>query len=69
MARSVLEKLDARKERGMSTTGGPKEDRCHGCGGSGWVETKRGAERCPICHGRGRVPHDSTREPLSTITW
>ena len=28
---------------------------CHGCGGRGWVETKKGAEICPICGGKGYI--------------
>lgn len=29
---------------------------CHGCSGRGWVETSRGAERCPVCLGSGLYP-------------
>jgi len=26
---------------------------CHGCDGKGWVDTKIGAQICPICNGSG----------------
>lgn len=29
---------------------------CHGCSGRGWVETLKGAERCPVCLGAGIYP-------------
>jgi len=35
--------------------------KCHGCGGKGWVQTWRGAERCPVCLGTGTYP------PLPTL--
>lgn len=27
--------------------------KCHGCAGCGWVDTKKGAQICPVCHGKG----------------
>jgi len=38
---------------------------CHGCGGKGWVDTKKGAQICPICHGKGYL--DGTEK--SGVTW
>lgn len=29
-------------------------NQCHGCGGTGWVDTRTyGAQKCPLCHGSG----------------
>jgi len=42
----------------------PKTRVCYGCGGRGWVETSKGAQRCPICNGVGVI-----RVPKKDITW
>ena len=43
---------------------------CHGCGGKGWVETSRGAERCPVCNGTGRSSNRSPYQyPDLIVRW
>jgi hypothetical protein len=34
---------------------------CYGCGGKGWVNTRAGADRCPVCLGNGYVAKDPLR--------
>ncbi len=39
--------------------------RCHGCDSKGWVDTKKGAQVCPICYGKGYL--DGTER--SGVRW
>ena len=41
----------------------PTKVTCHGCHGSGWVDSKyKGAQLCPVCSGEGKIDSKKVKE-------